>query len=571
MTRLVGAAPALLGWCCGLCLAFYPLFLSGFALVPGETGDTRLIHYLLEHGYRWLLREPPHRDLWSPPIFYPHPNTAAYSDLLLSAGPFYWCWRLLGISPETSYQLWMLTVASLNYWLAYLFLARCLRLSGASSALGAFLFAFASSRLGHITHMQLFVHFYTILCLYALYRLLESSPREVAGPAPVWAFWPLSYFVRDGGARGWIAVFFLGVVCQFYASFYLGWFLGLGLAITGLWALCVPACRRRLGEVLRAYPLSLAFWAVVAAVPMADVARHYLMAHGEIGDEWEHGPGTIARFTPTFASWLVRGEGNWFNLLNALHAWGVLKPGPWPEPEQAIGVGPITTLAVVLGLWSQRRLLVVRLLLATSLTFVVVMTVLWPPQVGWTVLEKVGWVQGDPPAWLGKDVAIWWWLYPWVPAGGAMRAVCRVGLLLLVPASVGLAYFAERKGRLAVVVAVLCVLEQGRDVPAFAVQEHRDGVARVVRLIPPGCKAFFYHDPDSRPVYRAQLDAMWAALQTGVPTVNGYSGSAPPAWKPLRSDADDTNEGRIRRHLRAWLETHHVKGEDVAFIEPQPP
>ena len=39
-------------------LAFYPVFVSGFGRVPGDFGDARLVNYLLEHSWRWLLREP---------------------------------------------------------------------------------------------------------------------------------------------------------------------------------------------------------------------------------------------------------------------------------------------------------------------------------------------------------------------------------------------------------------------------------------------------------------------------------------------------------------------------------
>src|SRR5438034_10739177 len=114
MTRNAARALFLLGWASGLLLAFYPVLLTGFARIPGDHGDGRLINYLLEHGWRWLCREPLHRQLWDLPIFYPTPNTGAYSDILISAGPLYWPWRALGLAPETAFQLWMLAVASLN-------------------------------------------------------------------------------------------------------------------------------------------------------------------------------------------------------------------------------------------------------------------------------------------------------------------------------------------------------------------------------------------------------------------------------------------------------------------------
>src|SRR4051812_9371309 len=166
---LAALAPASL-YLTGMLLAFYPVFFSGFARVPGDTGDARLINYLLEHGWRWLLRRPPHEDLWSPPFFYPAPNAGAYSDILLSVGPLYWPWRAAGVAPELAFTFCFLTLVSLNYLTMYLFAARCVRLTSPASAFAAFLFAFASPRLMQISHLQLHAHFYTLLSLYALFR-----------------------------------------------------------------------------------------------------------------------------------------------------------------------------------------------------------------------------------------------------------------------------------------------------------------------------------------------------------------------------------------------------------------
>ena len=46
--------PPLTAWLIGLLVAFYPMLLSGFALVPGDLGDARLINFVLEHDWRWL-------------------------------------------------------------------------------------------------------------------------------------------------------------------------------------------------------------------------------------------------------------------------------------------------------------------------------------------------------------------------------------------------------------------------------------------------------------------------------------------------------------------------------------
>ena len=239
--------PFLLLWLGGMVLAFYPVLFSGFARVSGDMGDARLLNYLLEHGYRWLLRQPPHRDLWSPPFFYPEANVGAYSDILLSAGPGYWPWRLLGCAPETAFQLCLMALVTLNYLSLSLFATRCLRFPPGAAAFAAFLFAFASPRLVHMVHLQLHVHFYTVACIYALFRLLAEGGSTLGKPF-------------------WVGVFFVGLVGQFYGSFYLGWFLGVGLGVCLLWALPSAAFRTRLGGVLRTHPWSVACWGLLAAL-----------------------------------------------------------------------------------------------------------------------------------------------------------------------------------------------------------------------------------------------------------------------------------------------------------------
>src|SRR5579871_4016420 len=229
----LAAWPAGVGWIVGLWLAFAPTLSSRLLRMQVDWGDTRLNNYILEHGYRWIRRMPGHLSLWSPPIFYPAPNTAAYSDILLGVAPFYWVWRLLGFAPDTSYQLWMLTLASLNYAVALLCCRRLLRVGWPAATIGAFVFSFASPRIAQLKHAQLLGQFYPLITLYALVRIFEvaNSPggtERAARRRPLW-----------------IAVAVASAVLQLYAGYYQGWFLGFTLALGALWALVVPATRRR--------------------------------------------------------------------------------------------------------------------------------------------------------------------------------------------------------------------------------------------------------------------------------------------------------------------------------------
>lgn len=83
-----------------------------FEYMPGDLGDSRFINYLLEHGYQWLKGDVD--SFWDAGFMYPFKNTIALSDNMLGTLPIYSIWRVLGFSQETTYQLWWISICSLN-------------------------------------------------------------------------------------------------------------------------------------------------------------------------------------------------------------------------------------------------------------------------------------------------------------------------------------------------------------------------------------------------------------------------------------------------------------------------
>lgn len=107
--------------------------------------------------------------------------------------------------------------------------------------------------------------------------------------------------------------------------------------------------------------------------------------------------------------------------------------------------------------------------------------------------------------------------------------------MLLIPAALGLAglvQFLEQKNwRLAAWILVfVCLLEQGITTPSFDAAENRERIASIARQVDPRKEAFYYRPGPNPPRFIYHIDAMWASLATGVPTINGYSGYNPPGW-----------------------------------------
>lgn len=102
------------------------LFLAGMTLffnadqIPGDLGDSRFNMFVLEHGYRWLIGLD--ASFWSAPFFYPAPNVIALSDNHLGGVPIYSAFRLLRCRRETAFQLWLVSIFSLNYFVTWIVL-----------------------------------------------------------------------------------------------------------------------------------------------------------------------------------------------------------------------------------------------------------------------------------------------------------------------------------------------------------------------------------------------------------------------------------------------------------------
>ncbi len=505
-------------------MAFYPTLFSGFARVQSDAGDTRHLNFVLEHGHRWLFGGG-QVALLSPPVFFPEPGTAAYSELLLGVLPFYSPWRAAGFAPDTAFQLWMLTVGALNFAAGTVFFRRGLRLDALPAACAAFLFSFGGARLSQLNHQHLLPHFYTLVALYGLVRLFDArAPRR-----------PATY----------AALFFGGLVLQVYATYLYGWFLGFGLFVAAGWALAKPDTRRELASALVKHRLPLVLGVALSAVALVPLGAAYWTAAKSVGlRDFSEAEGML----PRVQSWLYQGPDNW--LFGWLARFSTFSQLP-VEGEHRIGLGPLTTVVVGLTFWKERSRPLVRLLaLATGTLVLGTMMYRW-------------------------HFSPWRWVFGAVPGAAAIRAVCRVGLMLAVPASVAVGLFLQRLGGSgrkgwALAVAAGCVLEQGQSLGSYSRDELRARARAVASQVGPGCAAFFHAEAGGgRSREEIQLDAMWAALDTGVPTVNGYSSNFPPGWDLLDARIDEPAGGRarLRSALDRWAASRSVSASSICWVE----
>jgi len=169
-----------------------------FEYIPGDLGDSRFINFLLEHAHQWITG---HADgFWDAAFMYPFKNTIALSDSMLGTLPFYSVWRIAGISPETSYQLWWICICALNYWISYFIFKKWFVRSEIALVL-AFIFAFSIFNIGQLNYMQMIVRFMVPVVFYAAYKMIATPSIK------------------------YLFTYCFGLVVQFYCVMYTGFHL----------------------------------------------------------------------------------------------------------------------------------------------------------------------------------------------------------------------------------------------------------------------------------------------------------------------------------------------------------
>jgi len=494
----------------------------------------RLIEYLLEHGYRWVSGDPAHAHFWNAPFFYPLTNTTALSETFLGAAPFYWVPRWLGAGPDTALTLWLMLQMAADFAAFLLFARRSLRLSWMAALAGAYLFAFASIRLNQLGHAQLLGQFFTILALHGLWKIFAG---------------------RDPSVAPGLALFTSMTVLQFYAGFYLGWFFALALVLACLVTVATPPGRVALMDLIRRgrTPSAVAILGA-GAVLLLPLGWHYLGAAGVVGMRDFAEIGTML---PHWRSWLDIGPNNW--VYGRWHQTLIPAGALDVEWEHRIGLGLIAMTTALIGIWNVRREAWAVVLFATAALLVVISL-------------KV------------RGVTLWTGVYYAFPAAGSIRAVTRIAVFLLVPASIAAALGIQTlvtHGRvvLAVLLITGIVAEQRMDTPAYEIAPLAAREEALAARIGSACVAFVY-TPSPAPcrtddawstkhlrAVTAHLDAMATSNRLGIPTLNGYTGSLPPRYPFWGLDycgpGDDVT---IPRLIRTWCADHGCNPRSVCWI-----
>ncbi|WP_090247761.1 hypothetical protein [Lishizhenia tianjinensis] len=484
--------------------------------IPGDLGDARFNMYLLEHAYQFSTGQ--WAEYWNAGFFYPAANAISFSDNLLGSSPIYIIGRWLGLSREGAFQFWIVILAILNFVCAYLFLKKVSKRADLS-ALGAYIFAFSIVLFSQMYHVQTMPRFPFPLMLMFAYMFHQKGERK--------------YFV--------LTVWML--VWQFYCGVYLGFF---ALFILGVYILVNvflhPAYYKAFYKE-KANLLYILLHAALQGVAMAVLMYPYFLRSR--GTE----PYTLERILATVprpASYFYSIEGTllWKFLSDVGNGW------EWSY-TQTLFTGGVASLSIVALLvlwlikkevrkefWSKRN----RAFLITAiLTFI--------------FFIKIG------------DHSLYA-LIKGIPGFGALRSLDRMINLELLFIALAFVYIAkkylfrkERFWMFALAMTILGVDNYKEDVGGMTIGkfESQERVNIVLAKMSDFSKEdILCYQPDTLTdncIYY-QLDAMQAAQEKGVKSVNGYSATSPYGFDMFWRELNDA--GR-----RKWME---MSGADTTHV-----
>ncbi len=187
----------------------YPVAMLGpdRSLIPGDLIEARSNNYVLEHFHSFITGR--QDRYWDAPLIYPAQNALAHSENLLGSAPIYSVFRSIGLTRESAFQAWIVTVFALNFWCCFIAM-RIWTGKTLASAAGAYIFAFGISTLDHLSSIELLPRFASPFALVFTWSYLRTTKVRFL----IWAIAALVLQLYCGlqiGIQLLVCLFFLGI------------------------------------------------------------------------------------------------------------------------------------------------------------------------------------------------------------------------------------------------------------------------------------------------------------------------------------------------------------------------
>jgi hypothetical protein len=509
---------------------------SGFDLIPGRMGDTRLIMFLFDH---WLKVFSGVADWASPMMMYPIKGTLGYSDMVFGHGVLHAGLRLLGLDFFDATVALIVLLSALAYVAAGFFLRQVFQTSLLATSVGASFFAFSSIKAMNMGPYQL--HVYGLIPVVLLcFGLLLKPAEGIAETSRLKVF-----TITAAGL--------LSLAVLFNSGWYLAWFSGFFILLTLLvllmhgrgqaWLLAI--CRQHWFALLAAIGLFI--------LSMLPFLQLYLPARA-----LDQG------HLPTVPSWPYL-----INMGSANFLWGWLQPLLPAVPEESrMGVGYVMLLLWALAFpWSVITLLRGSRAVRSELWILAVMVL----ATSCFTLLAIRWPGG---------FSLWDWVVHIVPGADAVRGLQRYMMMLTAPLAAMLAmtidaclkrgWAAAGKIRWAWTVPVLALglmvmSEQISGSFGVSAAGQRAYFQSLEKQLTADCTLFSVRGPGPATLEpsineipninrKYQADAIILAGLSGIPTINGFSGLYPINYGLYKLYAQD-----YELRVMEWLNRHQIR------------
>lgn len=490
---------------------------TGLEYIPGDLGDARFINYLLEHGYNWL--NGTNQSFWDAGFMYPYKNTVAISDNVLGTMPIYSVWRLFGFNQETSYQLWWISICSLNFWATYFIINKWFK-RWDIALIAAWIFAFTIFNLGQLNYMQMTIRFMVPIVLYAAYKL-------VSVPSP-------KYF----------ALYTLGIVYQFYCVIYTGFFL---MYFSFAFLVVFAVISRNTGFFIvllkKENILKTLLISAVAVSSMLWLISPYLKISEELGMRTFE---DVKMFVPLWESYLFPQHSAYF--------WKILIEKFEPNYPYWWVHHTFPGMIPLLGLIASPFILLLSRLKKISLSKLSIALFIT------VILVGIFYIRTED----GKTLYKFLFKLPGMDSIRVVNRFMHVELMLIILALTTLAVKIPKK--YTIIIFLLAILDNSFVGERVIRSEKQEITYRREKLIAEVLKekedkhiAFAFIDPNNQ-FFVNHLDAMIVSEYVGIPTVNGYSSACPGEFGEFFSNAD-------QKGLSRWLNHNKVDSTKILLIE----
>lgn len=482
----------------------HSVIFSGFKNIQTDPGDTRFNNYILEHLYQSIKKG--FEDFFSPNFFYPHKNNLFFSDPQIFYLPFYGIFRFLGFEYDTSFQLFMIFSTILNFTLCFYLFQKIDEKRNFFNGFGAFFFSSSNIRASQLGHQQLLPNIYILLCFIFIFLIYKN-------------------FKENNKKTGfYIFLFSISFVFQAWSGFYN--FYMLFLYILFLFILILIYKTREFLLFLKKYSIFLIFsltFFIICLFPYIKISNNLMKEISKRPLE------EVYTMLPQWKSYLYMGEENL--IYGKLGIEKIFKPERAAH-EHRLGLGFITLGTFLISIFFLKGNPLIKINLFVILIFFL-LTFYIPP-----------------------DITLWKIIYHNLFGASALRSITRLFLILLLPISFILLNFLKKiNPKISLILCFLITTEQINKIPSYDKFEIRKEVEALKNLVLEKKLPFFYSPLfGENYLWKYQLDAQWAALLSGFPTLNGYSGNYPKNWALFQNTIrNDEDFQRISKNLKIWI------------------